>query len=988
MTLQFLHPALLLALALVPAAVWLALQARRMDPRRQRWSAAVRAVVLTALILGLAQPRILRPATERSVAFLVDASDSVPAAERARAEAFVGEAMKGMAADDRAAVVVFGDRALVDRAARPGRLEAIRSHPGGGRSDLGAALRLGSAVLPADTGRRLVLLSDGRANQGALDRQAELARAQGIPIDIVPLAAAVGNAETLVAALEAPSSSRVGQRFDVTAVVRATAAGRGRLQIFDDDAVLLDRAVELAPGDNRFSVPVTVDAPGFHRYRALLVPERDGRVENNQAAAYTSVAGPPKVLVVAADPDRAGPLVSALEAAGRSPELVAPDRVPAGLLGLASYDAVVLADVPASALSREAMDALLAFVRDLGHGLVMIGGEDSFGAGGYKDTPVEKALPVEMEVRDKEKRPDIAIAFVVDKSGSMGETGGGGGPGGFGGGAANKLDLAKEAVLQASELFEPEDQVALITFDDRSFVTWPLQPHTAPGDFERAVSGVQIGGGTNIYAGMAGGVGQVENADAALRHVILLSDGWSDAGGYERLLQQMNHVGVTLSIVGVGQGSAPYLKDLAEDGGGRYYAVEDPADIPQVLVEDTMTALGTYIIEERFQPVPGSRTDILSGLDPASLPPLNGYNGTTAKQSAQVALWSHLEDPVLAQWQHGLGRAAAWTSDLKRQWAADWVDRPEFGTFAVQLVDWTLPAPDSEGFAVETAIEGGTATLGLRASDPAGRSLNDLAVEAHLAGPDGANLTVPLVQSAAGHYRAAVDLPAEGAYLVRLVGRDAAGAIVGAQTAGLVVPYSPEYADPADQPTDPRLFRLAEATGGRVLDDPSRAFDPVQGVTRATDLWPWLFLLAALLFPLDVAVRRLKLSRADLALAAAWLRARGPAGAGAGAGVPAGGERVLGSLFSARERAGTRGGARGGEKGVPATTSAAQEPARPASTSPAARVPTTTSPARPTDSPTVPTGSPTPPTPDGSPPADGDTLARLRQAKRRARPRG
>ncbi len=971
MTLHFLHPTFLLALVLVPAAVWLALQSRRLDPRRRRWSASLRAAVLTLVILGLAQPRIVRPVAERGVAFVLDLSDSVPAAERARAEDFVRQAMDGMAADDRAAVVVFGERALVDRAARPGRLDAIRSVPGGGRSDLGAALRLGAAVLPADAGRRIVVLGDGRANLGDLDRQAELARAQGIPVDVVPLAAAAGGAETLVAALEAPAGSRVGQRVEVTAVVRAATAGRARLQVFSDSDVLLDRAVDLAPGDNRFGVPVTVDAPGFHRYRAQVLPERDGRVENNQAAAYTVVAGPPKVLVVAHEPDRAGPLVSALVAAGRSPELVAPDRVPASLLELAGYDAVVLADVPAGMLSIEAMDALLAFVRDLGHGLLMIGGEDSFGAGGYKDTPVEKALPVEMEVRDKEKRPDVAIAFVVDKSGSMGETSAGAGPG-WGTGGLNKLDLAKEAVLQAADLFRPDDQVALVTFDDRAFHEWPLRPHTAPGDFAQAVGGVQIGGGTNILAGMVGGVDEVEGAEAGLKHVILLSDGWSDAGGYERVLERMDAAGITLSIVAVGQGSAPYLQDLAEAGGGRYYPITDPADIPQVLVEETMTALGTYLIEERFQPVPGSRSSILSGLDAAALPPLNGYNGTTAKQSAQVALWSHLEDPVLAQWQHGLGRAVVWTSDLKRQWAADWVGRPDFGAFAVQLVDWSLPAPDSAGLAVETHLDGGSATLALRASDQAGRALNDLAVEARLAGPDGASLSVPLVQSAAGQYRAAVDLPAEGAYLLRVIARDTAGQIVGGQTAGLVVPYSPEYADPSEQPTDPRLFRLAEATGGRVIDDPARAFDPAPGVTRATDAWPWLFLVAALLFPLDVAARRLKLGRADLALAAVWLRARWPRSGQprvAGAGAPPTGERALGSLFAARERAGTR-----GESRAPGPSTASDIPGSSAGDSAGAAA---------ERQPTAPTSTPPPEST-----TDVDTLARLRAAKRRARPRG
>ncbi|MFQ5460657.1 MAG: VWA domain-containing protein, partial [Anaerolineae bacterium] len=585
--------------------------------------------------------------------------------------------------------------------------------------------------------------------------------------------------------------------------------------------------------------------------------------------------GAPKILVVSPDDDEAGPLLAALEGADRKVEVVLPGEMPATLVGLAEYEAVILVNVRARDLPAGAMDALPAYVRDLGRGLAMVGGDHSFGAGGYRHTPVEKALPVDMEVRDREARPDIALAFVIDKSGSMAgcTTCGSGGGMGFGsGGALGKVDLAKEAVVEAADLLSDRDAAALVAFDGDSHTMWALQRHNDPDGFASAVAGITADGGTNIYSGLEAGVAELEGAAPPLKHIILLTDGWSDATGYDRVLERMADAHITLSVVAVGEDSAPYLEDLAAAGNGRFYPAVDPADVPQIFVEETITTLGMFVIEERFQPAPASPSEILRGLAADTLPPLGGYNGTTPKQSARVALVSHRDDPVLAQWQYGLGRAVAWTSDLKRQWATDWVPWSDFPSFAVQLVDWTVPAPDAKGLTTGVQAEGGKALITLQAADEGGRTLNALDVEAVMAADDERRTTVPLEQSAPGEYSGVAELPAEGAYLVRIVARSG-GNIVGTQTAGFVVPYSPEFATVASEPTDPRAYRLAELTGGRIITDPAAAFAPVEGIRQARDVWPWLLLVAVVLLPVDVGVRRLKFKRADFAAARAWLAA-------------------------------------------------------------------------------------------------------------------
>jgi hypothetical protein len=342
---------------------------------------------------------------------------------------------------------------------------------------------------------------------------------------------------------------------------------------------------------------------------------------------------------------------------------------------------------------------------------------------------------------------------------------------------------------------------------------------------------------------------------------------------------------------------------------------------------------------------------VLRGLDPAALPPLLGYNGATPKGTARVVLSTPRGDPLLATWQYGLGRAAAWTSDLKGQWAADWVAWGEFSRFAAQLVGWTLPAPRVEGIAAEATLEDDRAVIRVEATDDAGRPRNFLDATATLIGPDLSVVEAELSQVGAGRYEARVDVARPGTYLVRM-GIQEGDEPLGQQTLGLVVPYSPEYRVGGTNRT--LLGELARLTGGGVLPEPVAAFiHNLPAADQAREIWASLLLIAALLFPLDVAVRRVMLGPEDFRKALAWLRARLPSRRARPAR-----ERTLGQLFRARDRARTR---------RPPTLSNVERPA----------------PSEPPPPPTEPSeereeGTPSPPTTD-------DALARLREAKRRAR---
>jgi uncharacterized membrane protein len=725
----------------------------------------------------------------------------------------------------------------------------------------------------------------------------------------------------------------VGETIDLLVRLRSTITSSATLRLLADGATIATRDLELEPGVTTIPFAVTADDPGFHVFRAVIEPEVDRFAENNAADAYVLVTGEPQVLVATDDAARAADLVASLGDGSLEVTIVASTGVPSSLTSLAGYDAIVLDNVEADALGAATMASLQVYVRDLGKGLVMIGGRDSFGAGGYLDTPLEETLPVYMTVRDRDRSPEVAMVAVVDQSGSMadchctGDSRDTANPSGTRGFA--KVDIAKEAILRAAEALAPTDQLGVVTFNENAH--WAVR--TAPIDFGALDAGLDFGadGNTNIYAGLKAAYDDLVANPASLRHIILITDGWSSSGAYDELLADMRGAGITLSTIGTGGGSAQVLRRLAEQAGGRYYDAGDATTIPDIFLRETIRTAGEQVVEETFQPIPSAPSEILDGLDPGRLPQLLGYNATTAKGSATVALLTGREDPLLAQWQYGLGRAVAWTSDARQQWATPWIGTPEFGTLTAQLVAWTLPAQDAEGIDVRFS-PGRTGELNVEVTsfdDEAGPR-NFYRTVMRLVSPDLEPTQTTLEQVGPGRYAGSIQADDPGAYLVRVAQtfEDASGTDAASRTLGLVSPAADEFRRLG---VDADALRgYAALGGGRELS--LEAGDAGAGIWAhdleasafPTPIWPWLLLLAIILVPLDVGIRRVALSGTDLRRARSWLARRVGLGRPAPEPVPG-----LAELRAARERS-----ARRGERpmpppathdGAPAATAASPE---------------------------------------------------------------
>ena len=860
------------------------LGASRTLPRGRRVASLVLRLVLVAcLVLALAGVRLALPADRLSVVFLLDASASMLDATREELVEWARDAVSEMPEGDTAGVVVFGGNALVDRL--PSELDELAepaSEPVVGATDVAAAVRLAAAIFPAGRQQRIVLLSDGNDTVGEAEEAISAASARGIRLDVVS-PADESAAEVLVDAIDAPPGARVGETVDLTVRLRSTITTSATLRLLADGATIATRELELEPGVTTIPFSVTAEEPGFHVFRAVIEPDDDRFGQNNAADAYVLVTGEPQVLVATDDAARAADLVASLGEGSLEVTVVPADGVPSSLTTLAGYDAVVLDNVSADDLGETGMASLQVYVRDLGRGLVMIGGRESYGAGGYIDTPIEETLPVYMTVRDRERSPDVAMVAVIDKSGSMadchctGDSRDSANPSGTRG--FEKVDIAKEAVLRAAEALAPTDQLGVVTFDQNAH--WAVR--TAPIDFGALEAGLGFpaDGNTNIFAGLQAAYEDLVNNPATLRHIILITDGWSQSGAYDELLEDMQAAGITLSTIGTGGGSAEILRELAEESGGRYYDAGDATTIPDIFLRETIRTAGEQIVEEAFQPVPSQPSEILDGLDAGRLPQLFGYNATTAKGSATVALLTARDDPLLAQWQYGLGRAVAWTSDTRQTWATPWIGTPEFGTLTAQLVAWTLPPQDSEGIDVRFSPgEDGELNVEVTSLDDEGGPRNFYRTVLRLVSPDLEPIQTLLEQVGPGRYAGTVRADDPGAYLVRVAQtfEDEGGTDAASRTLGIVSPAAEEYRRlgvDADA-----LAGFAESGRGRTLrvDDAEAAREvwrhDIDASAFPTPIWPWLLLLAIVLVPLDVGVRRVALTRGDFRRARAWVARR------------------------------------------------------------------------------------------------------------------
>lgn len=865
MILSFARPELLLVLPAVLALLWLSARVSYADlsgwRRPVAW--ALRGLLVAALVAALAGARWMKAAPGVQVVFIADQSASIAAAERLRALRVIREALAHRRAHDGAALVVCGHEALVEseQLATPGDVQ-VRSTLSDTHTNLAAALRLALGLVPAERGGRIVLLSDGNENLGDAGSEALVARSNGVTVDVVPLQTE-SRSDVVVRDLLLPAEARRREPLAAQVSVSANRPTGATLRVLVNDQPVSSRAVTLAAGNNLLKLPLALAEPGFHKIEIVLEAPGETCRANDVATAFVRVRGQPRVLLVDRDPANVAPLRQAL--AGQDIELVVggPTSLPLCATDLEQYDALILSDIPAYQMTHRQMCLIRSMVRDQGLGLGMIGGEYSFGPGGYFDSPVEEALPVKMDLRKDRQYAASSTIIVMDTSGSMAMTEDG----------VEKIQLAAEASCAVAQLLNPYDALGLLVSDPAPTLVCPIQRVSNRSAIEQKIRSVRAGGGgICVTPSLRAAHAELSRIKSPVRHVILLADGsdCDDQEGSVKLVQQMSAENITLSAVAFGDGPhVPFLKDVVAAGRGQFYLTSSGRDLKGIFTREVLTMEKAAVIEEPFVPRLRDSSPVLRGLP--AMPPLLGYVAATIKPRATQPLLTHKADPLFAHWQYGLGRAFAFTSDAGPHWAVRWMAWEGFPKFWAQTVRWVLRELSPGDLHPEIMLRGDQAHLRVLAVQNETR-LNGLEVRALLRAPDDETTAVVLPQTGPGRYEGDVPVDQIGAYLCTLTAAGPRG-YSSRQVSGFAIPYPPDLADTTANRA--LLTSLARTTGGRELQRPGDAFRPPARVPRTpVDITGWLLWLAALLLPLDVAARRLALRREDIEMTWAWVRAR------------------------------------------------------------------------------------------------------------------
>lgn len=871
------------ALWLLPAAVlpFLVLVVRRSLVDVPRWQIALqlfaRLLVLGAVSLALAQPTLQSPIRGKTVVFVVDVSDSVDDTQVASARDLVAAGLDQLTAEEeddlarpdrtRLALVTYAARAHVAKPTTEAELSDAmqRVEDEGLASDHAGALRLAAALVDPQTEGRVVLVTDGA---GSLAEREDLAAAarelerRGITLHTRSFPPAA-RGDVLVEGVHLPDELRVGQTFEVVIDLVSTDEGTVTLHLDKDgepNKLAPETEVELGGGHQQIKMLARVTEPGPVVFSARLdtsaLPEgRNRSTGNDEAAVAAEVRGRPRVLL--AGEGSGSHLARALKVDHLHVEGVAAADIPADLEEMRKWDLVIFSDVSAGSVSAEQRLALDSYVRDHGGGFIMIGGEKSFGVGGWKGSTVEKLLPVYFEGERQREQPKLALVLVIDKSGSMS--------------SEDKLDLVKEAARATARTLDPSDELGVIAFDSRPHVLVRLQAASNRIRIAADIRRLTSGGGTNALPALREAYLQLAGSNALIKHVILLSDGQSPETGINALLGDMRDADITVSSVGVGAGAGKdLLRRIANRGRGRFYYSHDGTDVPRIFSRETREVTRNAIVEQTLLPRVAKNVQALRGIDFARAPGLRGIVPVKAKKMSEILLKTHLGDPLLVRGRRGLGRTAAFASDAKNRWAARWLSWNGFAKLWSQIARDTMRQGATllggAEIDITAAADPGAWRVVVDVDAPQGFA-NDLIGEIEILDPsipedgEGRVRTVPLSLSAPGRYEAEIREVASGQRVVKAKLYDDSQdppRLTAEAVSSVSVPYPAELSPDQLAPRPELLAALTdlgtdEGEVTAVLSEPGDA----KGRTRIEPLWPlvlWGLLLP--LLALDIFLRR------------------------------------------------------------------------------------------------------------------------------------
>ncbi len=875
----------------------------------------LRTLVALLFIFALAEMQFQRISDKVTVIYLLDQSESIPRPKRELMRRYVVEevrAHRNARREDRAGVIVFGHDAAIevppfdDDIPDTGSFETLIQR--GDATNLEGALKLAQASFPEDTAKRIVIVTDGNENIGDAASVAPALASNGIGIDVVPVKLTT-RAEVAVEKVTLPPDIRRGTPFEVRTVlnnfvesspgapavkvhgkVRLTRTFAGREELIGEDEV------DLPPGKTVIGFRHSIDKPAMYTYRASFIPSdaRDDLMpQNNQASAFTHVRGKGRVLLIE-DCDHRGDfdyLIERLRVMNLEIDVLPSNQLFTSLSELQGYDCVILANVPRSSgddsnsissFRDEQIAMLVRNTQQMGSGLVMLGGMNSFGAGGWANTELEEAMPVDFQIKNAKVQAVGALVLTMHASEMA---------------AGNHWQkvVAREAIKSLG----PMDYCGLIHWDNFGQDSWLWGGKQGlvriTGNRKQMLA--QLGRMTpgdmpDFEPGMKMALRAFNKVPASVKHMIIISDGDPNAP-FPATVNLFKQAGVKITTVAIGThgpaGSTP-LRSLATATGGQYYVVKDPRVLPKIYQREARRVARPLIKDlDNVTPQVVYPHEILEGIEGA-LPPISGMVLTTVKSNplVEVAIRSPIpsepdNSTILAAWTYGLGRAAVVTTDAGNRWASAWTQWENYDKFYSQLVRWAMrPSSEKGKYTVATDVRDGKVRVIVTALNPDDDFRNFLDMTGAAIGPDLQPFDFKIHQLASGRYVGEFEYSQAGSYHLTIVPRPGEPPIL----TGVNVPYSAEFRDRetnvgllenlvAVRPEGGQPGIMASADLNEVNIQKVLALDTFRpGLPKAMsikDIWPLLLLFAAIIFLGDVFVRRVAVTSDWIIPAAQWV---------------------------------------------------------------------------------------------------------------------
>jgi len=852
MSITLSNPYYLFLLLLIPLTWYYLFKIKHQTPLRKSILILIRTLLILLMLLVLTDPKVTKNSDAVNLFYLVDISKSIQNLENERIKSFIDKTSFQMDEEDKAGLIYFGGNPSLEVALKQEfDAEAMQSEVNSNHTNINSAVQFAIGKLPAQGKNKLVLISDGNQNIDDVHNSLQLAKSLGVQINSVPVSAWIGDKEIYIERIETPKNIQLNMPFEVRIVVQSRQKTKSNLVLLRNGNFITAKAVDLKQGKNIFLIVEQVKEQGLYVYKAIINTDQnnDSVYQNNEGVSFTQATQKNSVLFVTNELKKNIPMITALTTQGIQVVTKPPTELPFSMQGYLDYGAIILNDIAARELSYDTMEDIEKYVRDTAGGLVMIGSPNSFGAGGYLKTPIEKALPVFMDIPTTLEFPGLCIVMVIDKSASM--------AGSISG--QTKLEAAKLALFSSIELLNPNDKVGILAFDWEQDWIIPITRADDRVAMAEKLSVLSGGGGTNIYQALVKAHSALKEIPSAKKHIILLSDGMTKEASFKALVDKVVKDKISISTVALGQGSdIQLMKSIAHWGEGRDYYTDDIENIPRIFVGETRIVAKEIIVEKTTRPFISAKNEIIQNLPINKIPKVDGYIITYPKNSAETILET-IHGPLLVSHQYGLGRSVAFTSDLSGRWSKNWVNWDYFAQFVSQMVKWTIRKESPHYYTVDISRNGDKGIFKVDIIDELNQFSNHLKLKLKVILPNKNNQTISLEQIAPGRYIGNFPASEVGEYYFNLFG-DQSEHLIQYKTFAYSIPYSDEYL--LIKPNETLLSELAEKTGGAVLDintPPEDLFiSDSQQKEYGASLWPYLLLAAIAVLIIEITIRKLQ----------------------------------------------------------------------------------------------------------------------------------